>query len=109
MVRMNFTNDSDLKKTVFGITGYYVDPSDASKVIAKISKDAVTIVVKPGKVSYLKYRFSPQIEAGEVGLLVVLEYYDSDETGYKSIGALEKITVVYGDSVYDFQRYFLLN
>jgi hypothetical protein len=105
-VRINMTNASPLKKTVYGLEGFFTDPTDATKVIHEISKDRVQIVVKPGKTIKLKYRFTPRMEPAEVGLMVLVKYYDSDETGYNSVGALENIEVVYGDSPYDLQRYF---
>jgi len=105
MVRINMTNNSPLSKTVFGITGYYTDPEDAGKDPVKISSDKVQILVKSGKTIHLKYKFIPQAHAGTVGLLVVVDYYDSDEPAYKSVGALQSIQLVYGDSLFDFQRY----
>lgn len=103
-VRINMTNNSPLHKTVFGITGYYTDPEDAGKNPVKISQDKVQILVKSGKTIHLKYKFIPQTNSGKVGLLVVVDYYDSDEPAYKSVGALQAVKLVYGDSLFDFQR-----
>lgn len=104
IVRINITNQSILTKTVFKLTGSYVDSKNASKVIRTISSENVQYVVKSGKTINLKYKFIPQIEADNVALLVTVDFYDLDETSYRSVGALQTIRVVYGDSVFDLQR-----
>jgi hypothetical protein len=99
------TNASPLTKTVYGLEGIFTDPEDSKKIVHRISKERVQIVVKPGKTAYLKYKFSPRMEPADLGLMIVVDYYDSDEPAYKSVGALQKITVVYGDSPFDIQRF----
>ncbi|KAJ3306254.1 hypothetical protein HDV03_000174 [Kappamyces sp. JEL0829] len=97
------TNNSPLTKTVFGVTGYYTDADDAGKNQVKISTDSVQKVVKSGKTAHLKFKFTPQMEASKRGLLILIDYYDSDEPAYKSIGHLNTIELVYADSLYDLQ------
>jgi hypothetical protein len=109
LVRINMTNNSPLTKTVFGLTGYYTDPIDSSKNVKQISTNAVKIIVKQGKTAYLKYKFTPQMQAGEVGFYVIVDYYDSDEPAYKSVGAIKTINLVYTDSAFDFQRYLVFD
>lgn len=104
VVRINMTNNSPLPKTVFGITAYYTNVEDASKDQVKIGHDKVQILVKTGKTVHLKYKFIPQANSGSRGLLIVVDYYDSEEPAYKSVGALQVIQLVYGDSLFDLQR-----
>ncbi|KAJ3270056.1 hypothetical protein HDV01_000604 [Terramyces sp. JEL0728] len=103
LVRINITNKSDLTKTVFGLTGIYTDKDDVKKVIAKIPTEKVQIIVKPGKTQFLKYKFMPQAEAGDFGLVVLVDYYDSEEPAYKSVGCIDTIKIVYSDSLFDLQ------
>ncbi|KAJ3323705.1 hypothetical protein HDV06_001435 [Boothiomyces sp. JEL0866] len=103
LVRINITNKSDLTKTVFGLTGIYTDKDDAKKVITKMTTEKVQIIVKPGKTQFLKYKFMPQPEAGEYGLVVLVDYYDSEEPAYKSVGCIDTIKIVYSDSLFDLQ------
>jgi hypothetical protein len=86
------------------MSGYYTNPTDSSKDVREISADRVKIIVKPGKTAYLKYKFTPQMQAGEVGFYVLVDYYDQDEPAYKSVGAIKTIKVAYNDSPYDLQR-----
>jgi hypothetical protein len=108
IVRINITNESSLKKTVFGVTGYYTHAGDASKDLVKISTDSIQKVIKSGKTIPIKFKFSPQREAAKVGLLIVVDYYDSDEPAYRSIGVIDTIELVNSDSILDFQRYALM-
>ena len=106
LIRINLTNESPLTKTVFQVSGYFVEVGDASKVIRKISVDKTQYICKEGKTIHLKYRFSPQLESGKVGLLVLVEYYDADEEHYKSVGALQVVDLGYADATFDLERFF---
>ncbi|KAI8902818.1 hypothetical protein BC833DRAFT_644979 [Globomyces pollinis-pini] len=103
LVRVNMTNNSPLTKTVYGLTGYYTDKDDVLKNQVKILHDELNVIVKPGKTVYLKLRFTPIIDSGDFGILLLVDYYDSDEPSYKSVGALRTIKVIYADSMFDLQ------
>jgi Translocon-associated protein (TRAP), alpha subunit len=104
LLRINFTNTSPLTRTIFQVSGYFVDLDDASKVIQKISVDKTQYICKQDKTVNLKYRFTPQLESGKMGLLVLVEYYDSDEEHYKSVGALQHVELGYADATFDLER-----
>ena len=103
-ISINMTNNSPLAKTLIAVHGKFTD-LNTGKVILNISSVKTSKVIEPHTSFLFKYRFIPQIEAGPLGMLVVADFYDLEETGYKMVAMHEKINVVYNDTYYDFQRY----
>ena len=104
VVRINMTNSSPLTKTVYRISAYFADPDNSTNVLHQLPSERVQIVVKKMKRAYLKYKFIPVMEPKNVSLVVLVDYYDSDEPAYKSIGVLDTLELKYGDSPFDLQR-----
>ena len=104
VVRINMTNSSPLTKTVYRISAHFADATNTSKVLFQLPAERVQIVVKKMKRAYLKYKFIPVMEPRNASLVVVVDYYDSDEPSYKSIAVLDTVELKYGDSPFDLQR-----
>ena len=98
------TNSSPLSKTVYKISAHFADSLNSSKIIAQLPSERVQIIVKKMKRAYLKYKFIPVMEPRNASLVIVVDYYDSDEPSYKSIAVLDTVELKYGDSPFDLQR-----
>ena len=106
-VRVNMTNTGIIQKTVVGLSGALTSPDDASVIKTNLTGIPVQKTVKPGKTVVLKYKFTPQLEAGTYGFVLLVDFYDLEESGYKQVGALDTVNLIYADSYYDIQSLFI--
>ena len=103
------TNTGIMKKTVVGLSGFLTSPDDAGLIKSVLPPVRIQKSVKPGKTVVLKYKFTPHLEASTYGFLLVVDFYDAEESAYKQVGALDSIVLVFADTFYDVQRFSSFN
>ncbi|KAJ3064847.1 hypothetical protein HDU98_011777 [Podochytrium sp. JEL0797] len=101
-VVVGVTNLAAHPTTVFAIGGYFADAKNTSKPIHELPAQRYNIKLETSKQASFPLRFTPEMEAQDFVLVVLIDFFDADEAPRRAIAFEGPVTVVPADFLFDF-------
>ncbi|KAI9197229.1 uncharacterized protein BJ171DRAFT_521642 [Polychytrium aggregatum] len=96
-------NKGTQKHTIFGVFASLTNSGDYNKVVRNLTLAGYQIPLKAGSNLTFTYPFSIETEAMELGYVLYVDYYDSEEIPHRIVAFSTPVKVVFGDSLFDLQ------
>ncbi|KAJ3133812.1 hypothetical protein HK100_004065 [Physocladia obscura] len=87
--------------SVFAISGYFANPKNSSKPIHELPAQRFNIKLDTKQEASLPLRFTPELEAQQLVLVVLIDYFDVEETPRRVIVFEGPIQIIPSDSLFD--------
>ncbi|KAJ3102668.1 SWI/SNF and RSC complex subunit Ssr1 [Phlyctochytrium planicorne] len=96
-------NTGKQTQTLFAISGAFTHPKNTSLPVRNITMQRYSLPLEPKQEATVPFRFRAEIEAQEIGLIVYIDYFDSDEQPHRAIAFQDLVRVTSNDSYFDLQ------
>ncbi|KAI9352639.1 hypothetical protein BDR26DRAFT_849610 [Obelidium mucronatum] len=101
-VVVGVTNLGSHPTSVFAISGYFANPKNASKSILDLGAQRFSIKLGSNEQASFPLRFTPELEAQNLILVVYIDFFDIEETPIRAIAFEGPIEITPADALLDF-------
>ncbi|KAJ3001776.1 UNVERIFIED_CONTAM: hypothetical protein HDU68_006642 [Siphonaria sp. JEL0065] len=101
-VVVGVTNLASHPTSVFAISGYFASPKNASKPIHELGAQRYSIKLDSKQQASFPLRFTPELEAQDLILVVYIDFFDIEESPIRAIAFEGPIKIIPSDFILDF-------
>ncbi|KAI9366069.1 translocon-associated protein, alpha subunit [Zopfochytrium polystomum] len=100
-VLIGVTNVGKTSATLFAVSGLFSHPQNLSLPLRNLTAQRYNLPLGPKQEATVPFRFIPELEAQDVGLVVYIDYFDNEEAPHRAIAYKGVITITAADSTFD--------
>ncbi|TPX31590.1 hypothetical protein SmJEL517_g05095 [Synchytrium microbalum] len=89
--------------TVYGLTGALVSPQNLSTIIKNLTAVRYIVTLEPYEEATLPYKIKVDLDSMDVGLVVLVDYIDSEENPLRGLGFSDTVKITSPISTFDIQ------
>ncbi|KAJ3063726.1 hypothetical protein BCR33DRAFT_854355 [Rhizoclosmatium globosum] len=101
-VVVGVTNLAPHPTAVFAISGYFAEAKNTSKPIHELDAQRFNIRLDSKQQASFPLRFTPEMEAQDLILVVLIDFFDADETPRRAIAFQGPVKIIPSDFILDF-------